>query len=168
MALYFLDSSAIVKRYHFEPGTIWVRAASRRRMRPNRIFISQLAEIEVVAALRQIARARNAHPSAVESLIAEFRRDITQSYTSVRIPPYRIVPITQAIIDAASELCDRFWRANPRPLRTLDAIQLATALGVQANISDEFAFVSGDTRLLQIADSLSLPTINPDSASIPT
>jgi hypothetical protein len=86
----------------------------------------------------------------------------------VRTPPYRIVPITQSVIDAASELCDRFWQAAPRPLRTLDAIQLATALSVQANISDEFAFVSGDVRLLQIANSLSLLTINPDSATIPT
>ena len=128
MALYFLDSSAVVKRYHFEPGSVWVRAACRRRVRPNSIFISQLAEIEVVAALRQIARTRNAHPSAVEALIAEFRRDLTQSYILARTSPYRIVPITPPIVDAASELCDRFWQASPRPLRTLDAIQLATAL----------------------------------------
>lgn len=93
MALYFLDSSAVVKRYHFEPGTVWVRAACRRRVRPNGIFISQLAEIEVVAALRQIARIRHAHPSAVEALIAEFRRDIAQSYASAPMPPYRVVPI---------------------------------------------------------------------------
>lgn len=167
MALYFLDSSAVVKRYHFELGTVWVRAACRRRMQPNGIFTSQLAEIEVVAALRQIARARNAHPSAVEALIAEFRRDVAQSRASVHTAPYRIVPITQAVVDAASELCDHFWRANPRPLRTLDAIQLATALSVQASSPDECTFVSGDTRLLQVADALNMPGINPDSAPIP-
>lgn len=39
---YFFDSSAIVKRYHREPGTAWVQAICEPRQHPP-FYLSQLA-----------------------------------------------------------------------------------------------------------------------------
>lgn len=39
---YFFDSSAIVKRYHREPGIAWVQAICEPRQHPP-FYLSQLA-----------------------------------------------------------------------------------------------------------------------------
>lgn len=49
---YFFDSSAIVKRYHVEVGTPWVRSICDPRTHPP-LYLSQLAQVEGVAALRR-------------------------------------------------------------------------------------------------------------------
>jgi len=49
MADYFFDSSGLVKAYVAETGTNWVRTILDDPQ--HRIFISALAEVEVVSAL---------------------------------------------------------------------------------------------------------------------
>ena len=59
---YFLDSNAIVKRYHREPGTPWIHAITAPRVHSD-LYISQVAQVEVVAALRQIGRLQGEAPA---------------------------------------------------------------------------------------------------------
>ncbi len=49
MADYFFDSSALVKAYIAETGTNWVRSILDDGQ--HRIYLSQLAEVEIIAAL---------------------------------------------------------------------------------------------------------------------
>lgn len=50
MATYFLDSSAIIKRYIFEPGQFWVLTLCNPIYRHD-LYIAQTALAEVVAAI---------------------------------------------------------------------------------------------------------------------
>ena len=55
MALYFLDSSAIVKRYVGEPGHAWIVSLCDP-VQSHDVQIAQIALVEVVAALCRKSR----------------------------------------------------------------------------------------------------------------
>src|SRR6266581_5006379 len=48
MTQYFLDSSALIKRYIVEPGTTWVRSIIQRSS-GNTVIIAQITRIEIVS-----------------------------------------------------------------------------------------------------------------------
>lgn len=50
MAVYFFDSSAVVKRYINETGTLWVQSIADPRS-GNLIYIAAITSVEVVAAI---------------------------------------------------------------------------------------------------------------------
>lgn len=50
MAAYFLDSSALVKRYARETGTAWMLSLFRTGAR-HRLYVSRITGVEVAAAL---------------------------------------------------------------------------------------------------------------------
>ncbi len=61
MAVYFLDTSALVKRYVAETGTVWVTSL----MVPaagNLLYLARLTAVEVVSAL--VRRAAGGSPAA--------------------------------------------------------------------------------------------------------
>jgi len=117
MTQYFLDSSALIKRYIVEPGTTWVRSIIQRSS-GNTVIIAQITQIEIVSgASRRVRRA--------EDLL------------------------------------------TVHPLRTYDAVQLASALEsntrlVAAGLSPVI-FVSADVRLLVAATTEGLMAEDPNA-----
>lgn len=160
MSAYFFDSSAIVKRYYREAGTAWIQAICEPRSHPP-LYLSELAHVEVIAALRRVGRAQRLHPSFVDTMARGFERHIALSDPARATPLYRLVPISQSVLALASELCNQHWQAQPSPLRSLDAIQLACALAAAAGFSDELVFVTADVRLAAIAPLEGFRIINP-------
>jgi predicted nucleic acid-binding protein len=110
VAGYFVDSSALVKRYVQEVGTAWVRSLTRRNT-ANPIY---LARITAVARRR---RGRTVTPPRASSILYRFRKHLAGRYT--------IVEVTPALLTEAMTL------ANSYALRAYDAVQLAVALEVQ-------------------------------------
>jgi predicted nucleic acid-binding protein len=160
MPSYFFDSSALVKRYHFEAGSPWVRSICDPRTRPP-LYLSRVAQVEVVAALRRTGRRELLHPSFVDSMVNLFARHLTLSDPARPRPMYRLVPLTPAVLELAADLCNRYWDVRPHPLRSLDAIQLAAALLTAAAISDELLLVTSDVRLAAVAPLEGLTVVNP-------
>lgn len=160
MVGYFFDSSAIVKRYHYEPGSAWVRSVCDPRTRPP-LYLAQLARVEVVAARHRTGRREQLHPSFVYSIVNLFERHLALSDPARPTPMYRLIPLSPTVLELAARLCARYWDVNSHPLRSLDAIQLAAAmLAVQAT-GDELIFVTADARLAAIAPSEGFRVINP-------
>lgn len=162
MPSYFFDSSAIVKRYHHEAGSPWVRGICDPRAHPP-LYLAQLAHVEVVAALYRTGRRESLHPSFINSLVSIFQRHLALSDPSQRTPVYRIVPLSTTVTDLAAFLCKRYWDMSPRPLRSLDAIQLASAMLATRASGDEARFVTADTRLAEIAALEGFTIVNPVS-----
>lgn len=127
----YLDSAALVKLVrleHFTPELVEWLNA-----RPGvPLVCSVLAEVEVPQAIRRVA------PDALTAVPATLAR------------LYRL-EIDAAVRSSAAAL------AEPN-LRTLDAIHVATAAGIGADLQ---AFVSYDERLLQTAGKLGLPVVSP-------
>jgi uncharacterized protein len=127
----YLDSAALVKLVRLERFS--PELVSWLNERPGiPLVCSALAEVEVPRAIRKAA------PDALSTVPATLAR------------LYRL-EIDAAVRSAAAALVD------PN-LRTLDAIHVATAVGVGAELQ---AFVTYDQRLLQVAGKLGLPVASP-------
>ena len=148
---YFVDSSALVKRYVRETGTAWVRGITRRRSSTD-IYIALITAVEVTSA---IARRRGVTLSAAQasSLLSRFRKHLAGRYFPSQITP--------ALMNDAMKL------ANTHRLRAYDAVQLAAALDVyrdwSANRLGAFVFVSADRDLNAAATAEGLTVEVPNS-----
>lgn len=146
MSDYFVDTSALAKRYVVEAGSGWVKSWILPRY-GNAIVLSRLATIEIIALLTRKQR---------EGLItpAEFLR-IRNSVSAHLRTQYSIVEFEPSVLARARRLLVRY------PLRTLDSIQLASAL--EAAQFFNLTFVSADTRLLAAASAEGLTTDDPNA-----
>lgn len=129
---YFLDSSALVKRYLPEPGSDAVRALFRRR---RRLAVSRLAYAEVVAAVARAWR---------ENLIDDAARDKILDTIDRDFGTFEVTEVRWLIIDRIPALVLR------QPLRAYDAVQLASALTVKER-GASVDFWGGDGRLITAA-----------------
>jgi predicted nucleic acid-binding protein len=127
----YLDSAALVKLVRLERATLELVDWLNERS-GTALVCSVLAEIEVPRAIRRVA------PDALPAVPATLAR------------LYRL-EIDATVRSSAAAL------AEPN-LRTLDAIHVATAVGLGAELQ---AFVSYDERLLQTAEGLGLPVVSP-------
>ena len=152
MATYFLDTSAIIKRYIFEPGQAWILSLCHPAQGHD-LYISQDALIEVVAAICRRAREKSISIAERDRLITVFRQDSKQDYN--------IWPVTTDLYHAAGDLC------RSHRLRAYDAVQLACILALRqyslANLAPDPIFVCADAGLLDIAGSEGLQVENPNT-----
>lgn len=152
MATYFFDTSAIVKRY--APGELGHTsiAALCDPAQGHTLFLSQVALVEVVAAICRKASEQGIAETERDQLIRRFRRDVRNDYDFWRV--------TTAVYTAAGDLC-RSYR-----LRAYDAIQLACALGLRERaLAHHFPvpiFMCADHNLLAIAREAGLEIENPN------
>lgn len=108
--IYFLDTSALVKRYVTEPGSEQVRRLFQRR---NEIAVARITEGEAYAAIARAAR---------KNMITLEDRDRAFEQISDDMGEARIVEIRRPVVQLVRSLATR-W-----PLRGYDAVQLACAV----------------------------------------
>ena len=128
----YLDSSALLKLLFEEAESAALEAWLTERA-GTPILSSELVKVEVVRATRRL------NPQvlpAARSLIAQLDH----------------VPITGALLDEAAEVGDV-------SLRSLDAIHLASAVALSAELT---TFVAYDTRLAAAARAAGLPIAQPE------
>lgn len=127
----YWDTSALVKQYVEEPGS---RQVTRWRLHAR--ASSVISYVEVHSALNRRHRSEHLTVSQFHSAIDQFIAD-WQAY--VRIP------LHGDIIDGAARLVEQ------HALRTLDALHLAAALQLQADMDQPTELISADKTLLAAA-----------------
>lgn len=151
-AAYFLDSSALVKRYVQEDGTSWVRRLTRGSAR-NSIYLARITAVEVTAAVAHRRKGRTLTSAKASSILHRFRQHLAGRYT--------IIEITPALFNEAMRL------ANTHALRAYDAVQLAAALEINQKEQDAgFApvtLISADQALNDAATAEGLTVDDPRS-----
>lgn len=149
---YFLDSSALVKRYVPEAGSAWVQAIADVPI-GNLLIISRITWVEVLSALARRQREGSLSDTDVDLIIQSFRFDLHNQY--------QVVELDRVLAENAGQL------VNEYPLRAYDAIQLASVLRIQtafvAATSTSLVFLTADDRLLTIAQTAGLLTDNPNN-----
>ena len=151
MAAYFFDSSAIVKRYVSETGTLWVIGTSDPAT-GARVYVASITGAEVVSAITR--KQRGGHVGAVDAAAAlsQFHQDY--------VSEFRIVSVTQGVINRAMALAATY------ALRGYDAVQLAAAL--EANTqrlnlgAAPLILISADQELLTASVAAGLATDDPN------
>jgi predicted nucleic acid-binding protein len=113
MAVYFLDSSALAKRYIAEIGSVWVGNI----MRPaggNRVHILRITGAEVMAAIARRTRGGSLGQAEAELASRQLRADF--------IAALRISEVSAQVFAGAMDLA---WR---RGSRGYDAVRLSAAI----------------------------------------
>ena len=154
MSNYYLDSSALLKRYVREAGSVWVNQISSIAHQHS-IFTSELTLAEIAAVLAAKSRAPGGiSKTRHKRLLSRFLEDCEQVYT--------LIPVQRLIIDRAV-LLSQVYR-----LRGYDSVQLATAIAARnvllaANSPAELIFVASDNDLLVAAQGENLLTETPEN-----
>ena len=151
-AAYFVDSSALVKRYVQETGTSWVRSITRRS--PSTvIYIARITAVEVPCAIARRRKGKTLTARRASSILHRFRQHLAGRYT--------VAEVTATLLDDAMRL------GIKHALRAYDAVQLAVALEVnrfhQAGGSGPVTLVSADQALNDAATAERLTVDDPNS-----
>lgn len=136
MAVYVVDSSALVKRYVRETGTAWMRDLTNPVV-GNIFYIAGITGVEVVSALLRQTRSGAIASTDTAQALAQFRHDFSYQYQTIDLTP--------RLIRRAMVL------AETHALRGYDAVQCAVALEVhlarQARGMPVLTLLSSDSAL---------------------
>ena len=150
--IYFLDSSALVKRYVTETGSAWVQELVAPH-RNNLLTMVRITRVEVFSALARRQREGSLDESKIVEIISAFRYHLDEQY--------QVIEVDKTLAERASQLVLQY------PLKAYDAVQLASALYVKSSLAlmpdTQLVFVSADNRLLNIAQTEGLVTDNPNN-----
>lgn len=152
MPAWFLDTSALVKRYVLEKGTRWIRDLADPTA-GNQTLIAAITGVEVVAAVTRRKLGGGLSTQDAARILAEFRHDFANEYL--------IIQPTPAVLARAMAL------AATHGLRGYDAVQLGSALEdrmhrLAAGIGPA-TFVSADQALNAAAQAEGLMVDDPNS-----
>jgi predicted nucleic acid-binding protein len=148
---YYLDTSALVKRYAQESGTPWVLDLTDPMARHD-LYTVRVAGPEMIAAIFRKLRMGEVSPEEAVRSADNFRKDWQQRY--------QIVEVTAGVADRAMELAEKHG------LRGYDSVHLAAALALQhvrrAMELLPLTFVSADAGQLETAVAEGLAVEDPN------
>jgi len=149
LALYYLETSALVKLYVYELGTERLVSLATSGA-GNKLAILSLAQVEFRAAIRRQQRGGAVSGNEADLLIESFRQHAEARFV--------IQPFTDSVLDVALALIDAY------PLKGFDAVQLAGYLMLRSiSGGDEPVFVCADRTLLSAARNEGCPILDPCS-----
>jgi uncharacterized protein len=151
MADYFLDTSALVKRYVTETGSAWITALTELSA-ANTCWMSGLTRVELLAALYHRVRMGTVPLIAAQQTEHVFRHELSTHF--------QVIPLDSLLLDQAMGI------VAIHPLRAADAVQLATALFLRsqclASGLSAPQFLSADRDLNQAAALEGMPVDDPN------
>lgn len=139
---YFIDTSALLKRYNLEAGS---EVVNELFSSPGKFFISAITPVEVISNLRRLVD--------VDNLIDEKEFQLLQGVflRDIAINRLEIVELTPSILVGSLDLCTKQYITPP------DALQLSSSL----EINEPLIFVCSNKKLLHLASQKGLETLDP-------
>jgi uncharacterized protein len=148
--LYFLDTSAVAKLYHEEPGSDVVEHLASSPT--THLWIAELTRVEFHSVcLRKVREGQ---------LTEEKLRTVLDCFANDVLNRFQVVPLDGKMVEQAVTLL--LQHGKRQSLRTLDAFQLASA---QAVIGGAIPFVTADRKLVAVAKNIFPKVINPEEES---
>jgi len=136
----FLDTNALVKLYHEEAGTENLSEFLCRYADNLIITISDLSRIELHSAFLRRVRTGEIEQSVADEIFKGFDSDARM---------FNVVETDHVVKIFSVRILDVF--GGKRSFRTLDAIQLSTAIISHQTVPINY-FISSDKKLLKIAE----------------
>jgi predicted nucleic acid-binding protein len=147
-AIYFCDTSAIIKLYHAELGTDCMESIFSDNQ--CAIINFELTLVEFDSSVAKKVRTGNITDSAKNEAIKNFKKDCQDRFL--------VNPLDSGIIRSARKLISGY--GNKFSIRTLDALQLESCLDEE---QEGLHFVCADSRLNKICKLEGVSTINPET-----
>ena len=145
MSIIFGDTSALAKRYLPEAGSGWMRRIAVSSL----LVIAELATVEMFSLLNRQCREGTITNEMKVAIQRVFLRHVETEYM--------VILSDASVHNHARALVDR------HPLRTLDALQLASALRARAKLNAPLDFISADRNLLTAAAAEGFNVDNPNA-----
>lgn len=142
---YFLDTSALVKIYHAEPG--W-EVMDRIYVGGESIGVAILTLLEFRSAMTRRLRTGSVDGETFEIALEQFAQDVKGRF--------EVFSFSDRIVEDTINFLDR--SGLQMQLRSLDALQFAF---YQAHGAPGSTFVSADVRFIEIVKACGYPTLNP-------
>lgn len=133
MTMLYWDTSALVKQFIEEAGTD--KALSLRTGSPPHATAT-ITYTETFSALRRRVRESVLGAPEYDEIVRRFLQDW---------PTYVRMNLDEVVLARSKALLERY------PLRTLDAIHLASAIELQSHLEEPSVLISADTQLLKAA-----------------
>jgi predicted nucleic acid-binding protein len=141
---YYIDTSALFKRYVQEAGT---DVLDQIFAEDNTRYISALTLVEIISNLRRLVDVnRLLNEQEFLQIKSTVFEDVHKGYMT-------LVEVTPKVLATSLDICTSLY------VTPVDAIQLATAL----TLKDHPVFVCSDKKLIRIAEQFKLQTLNPIS-----
>lgn len=152
MDVYFFDSSAIVKRYVNETGSVFVETLANLKS-GNLILLARITQVKVASAFARRLKGGSLTQTDADDALKLFQHDLSNNYF--------VIEITSDLLDKAMKL------ASKHALRGYDAVQLSSVLESNCErISQNLPpliLVSADTELNTTAQTEGLSVENPNN-----
>lgn len=147
MTTYFVDTSAVAKRYLIEVGTHWIRALLDSNS-ANSIVSCDFTPVEFFSLVSRRIREGKLSSSDASQL--------RQAFLAHHQVDYFSIPVDKSILTQARNLVTKY------PLRPPDAIQLACALEAAQALNVPITFLCADNDLLSAAVAEGFTVDNPN------
>jgi hypothetical protein len=149
MALFYLDTSALVKRYKSEEGSETIDWLYDRLPRGHGLATSFLTVLEFVSAIRRLLTTRSISEEEFRDIISTFSRELE---------PFLIRSLDDKIV------VDSLTYITKHALKSADSIQLATVIELKETmkeVGEKVIFVCDDKELINVGRKENLEVINP-------
>lgn len=150
--VYFVDTSALSKRYVTEIGSAWVQ----NELHPhsgNTAYIAHITAVELISAITRRERGVSIAPNAASNARNALRTHLNAEY--------KIIKVADALIHSAMNLAEIYG------LRGYDAVQLAAAKEVDTLYTTQgfphITLISSDNELNAAALAEGLSVTNPNN-----
>ncbi len=151
MELYFLDTSALVKRYVTETGTPWVNALFEPPL-GNVFYLARIAAVELTAALARRCKGGGLPLADATKALNRFHAEMHSRLL--------VIEITPLLLDEAERLAEK------HALRAYDAVQLAALFAMEQNRKQfslpPLTLLSADAELIASAKAEGFAVTNPN------
>ena len=148
MTRYYLDTSALVKRYRTERGMEVMAALFSERTWDDEFITSHLTVLEIQAVAARALGARLLTKRAHDALLRLSNDDLERLIT--------VLPLTNAVLSEAINVARRY------ALRAGDCIHLAKALRTAQAVSANIVFLTSDKELYRAAGRAGFTPLNPE------
>jgi predicted nucleic acid-binding protein len=149
MAMFYLDTSALVKRYKTEEGSETVDYLYDNLPSRHSLSISFLTVLEFVSAIRRLLKEGNISDEEFRDVLSTFSQEVE---------PFLIRSIDDKIV------ADALTYVTKHGLKSADSIQLATVMELRVimeGVIESVIFVCDDEELAKAGREENLEVINP-------
>lgn len=151
MPVFYLETSAILKRYKSEKGSDVVTELIEGKRTDETFVTSHLSVFEVNCVAARLLKGRLRRRRQYETMIGTFVQDISKYGITV-------LPLQDAIVSECIELLPAYT------LRTADALHFATAIRIKRALGKKsFYMVSTDKDIVEACARYQLDVFNPES-----
>ncbi len=146
--IFFFDTSAFVKLFYEEPGSVVVEKIFNDEN--NVVYVSELVRLEFLSSIYRRYREGDLTQDEIDLVVDAFDEQLLSVY---------VEPLESPIIQESESLMKNYGKN--KGLRSLDAIHLATCRLIA---SHDWVFVCADSKLCDVACACGFSVKNPNKA----